>query len=177
MIEKKLNVPFAQSYWVVEGSFLAGEHPSETDPESTRRRLSALLDAGIQTFLDLTAEGELKSYRNSLRTLAEKRRLEISFVRIPIRDRSVPSVTTLRQVLDAIDQSLANEKSVYVHCFAGIGRTGTAVGCYLKRHGLAGSDDVIEKIAALRRSIPGDFGLSPHTPEQVWFVKNWEKDS
>ncbi|MBA3406233.1 MAG: dual specificity protein phosphatase family protein [Gemmatimonadaceae bacterium] len=30
--------------------------------------------------------------------------------------------------------------SIYVHCWGGVGRTGTVVGCYIVRHGRTGDD-------------------------------------
>jgi protein-tyrosine phosphatase len=61
-----------------------------------------------------------------------------------------------------------------VHCFAGIGRTGTVVGCYLRRHALANPGKVVEQIAQLRRLMPWGREISPHTPEQVQMAENWQ---
>ena len=59
----------------------------------------------------------------------------------------------LVQILDDLDQALADGHRVYLHCFGGIGRTGTVVGCYLVRHGMTGNE-VLEQIAAWRRGTP-----------------------
>jgi protein-tyrosine phosphatase len=32
-------------------------------------------------------------------------------------------------ILDAIDESMTAGKPVYVHCWGGMGRTGTVIGC------------------------------------------------
>ena len=138
-------------------------------------RLCGLLEAGIRTFINLTEEGEMESYYRLLRDLADERQLEVTSVRIPIRDRSVPAVGTLRSILDLIDHSIANDNAVFVHCFAGIGRTGTVVGCYLQRHRLATPTDVMKKIAQLRRFMPIADEVSPHTPQQVQLVENWNE--
>ena len=37
-------------------------------------------------------------------------------------------------------------KNVYVYCWGGIGRTSTAVGCWLVRHGMTG-DEALAEIA------------------------------
>jgi len=152
---------------------LAGEHPAELNEEATKARLSALLAAGIRTFVDLTEEQEMKGYHGVLRSVAEDRQIDITFLRIPIPDGRVPSVWTLRCILDVIDGSVTDENPVFVHCFAGRGRTGTVVGCYLKRHGLARQQDVVAKIAELRRLMPIGHESSPHTHEQVRMVENW----
>ena len=49
--------------------------------------------------------------------------------------RSAEAVAT---ILDAIDVALAQGRTVDVHCWGRIGRTGAAVGCWLVRHGLTG---------------------------------------
>src|SRR5262245_62531714 len=97
MSETKPTVPIPETYWVIPGQLLAGEYPGDTDDRLTEKRLVALLDAGIRTFLNLTDEDETGAgYSASLRTLAQARRLELSYVRIPIMDRGIQSVWTMR---------------------------------------------------------------------------------
>ena len=148
----------------------------------TSRKLRALLAGGIRTFVDLTDEGEVNedgkvipTYRSILRQVAEEESVETTYANIPIADCGVPSPWTLRCILDVIDRSIADENPVYVHCWAGRGRTGTVIGCYLKRHGLAHDTDVIQKLASLRRDVPNGKETSPHTKEQIGMVTNWKK--
>ncbi|WP_394708837.1 protein-tyrosine phosphatase family protein [uncultured Desulfobulbus sp.] len=50
------------------------------------------------------------------------------YLRYPIRDVSVPiSSELMLKILDAIDQHINESKFLYVHCWRGIGRTGTVV--------------------------------------------------
>jgi hypothetical protein len=141
-----------------------------------------LLEAGIRTLVDLTDEDEINEdakpvpgYRVLLRSLAEEQRLEITYARIPVVDRGVPSVWTMRCVLNLIDCSVADENPVFVHCWAGRGRTGAVVGCHLMRHELATIETVVPRIAELRQNMPSGRDSSPHTPEQVRMVRNWKK--
>jgi hypothetical protein len=174
--------PFPGSYWVLPEQLLAGEYPGEVDPEMTRKRLQALIARGIRAFIDLTDEDEVTEdakiippYRSVLRQVSEQESVQPTYANIPVEDRGVPSPWTLRCILDVIDRSIADENPVYVHCWAGRGRTGTVVGCYLKRHGMAEDTDVIQKLAALRRGTPNGRETSPHTKEQVRMVRNWKK--
>ena len=184
MTEAGSTTPLLNTYWTLPKRFLAGAHPGHVDEEVTKKRLLALLDADIRTFIDLTEEGEINEdakvvlgYWGLLRDLAEDRRLEITYLRVPIPDRGVPSVWTMRRILDVVDRSLADENSVFVHCWAGRGRTGTVVGCFLKRHGLATEEDVIRKIAALRAQMPTGRESSPHTSAQVRMARNWKQST
>ena len=166
-------VPYANTYWVRPGQLLAGEHPGDVEDGATEARLLALLAAGVRTFIDLTEEHETDPYALVLRCLAEEQKLEVTSLRIPIPDRGVPSDWTMLCVLDVIDRAMTGERAVFVHCFAGIGRTGTVVGCHLRRHGLATSENVMARIAELRQGIPIACEISPHAPSQVQMVENW----
>jgi hypothetical protein len=180
--EPAISVPLVGTYWVLPGQFLAGEYPGENDPELTEKRLRALIAGGIRTFVDLTDEGEINEdakvvppYRSIMRQVSEEESVQTTYANIPIEDRGVPSPWTLRCILDVIGRSLSDENPVYVHCWAGRGRTGTVVGCYLKRHGLAEDKYVIQKLAFLRRATPNGKETSPHTKEQIRMVTNWKK--
>ncbi len=175
MSQSNISVPYLNTYWVVHGRFLAGEHPTELDDDATITKLTALLDGGIRTFVDLTLPSEIKGYHHLLCTVADARRVEITFRRIPNPDRGVPSVSTLTSILDEIDCSASDQKPVFVHCFAGIGRTGTVVGCYLRRHRLAIKREVVAQIAKLRSRMPCGRNPSPQTSEQVRMVENWDE--
>ena len=43
----------------------------------------------------------------------------------------------MQDILDLIDESLSLDKPVFFHCWGGIGRTGTVLGCYLLRSKMA----------------------------------------
>ncbi len=174
--------PLRGTYWVVPDKFLAGEYPGAVEPELTERRLRALIGAGVRTFVDLTEEDEVMEgakviprYRRILRRVSEEESTQTTYANIPIEDRGVPSLWTLRCILDVIDRSIDDENPVFVHCSAGRGRTGTVVGCYLKRHGLAEDGDVIQKLAQLRQDLPNGRETSPHTNEQIRRVVTWKK--
>ena len=175
MSETKLPVPYPNTYWVVPGQFLAGENPEVNDDQTLEENLFALLTAGIRTFIDLTEERETDGYGFILRSLAEERGLEVTYVRVPIPDRNVPSAWTLRCILDLIDRSMADQRPAFVHCFAGIGRTGTVVGCHLRRHQHATAKTVMARIAELRQAMPIALEISPHVPEQVQMVEGWKE--
>jgi protein-tyrosine phosphatase len=64
---------------------------------------------------------------------------------------------------------------VYIHCWGGRGRTGTVVGCWLIRHGIAEEKTVLEKISELRRFDPRAHFPSPEMPGQIRMVLSWKK--
>ncbi|MFN2132108.1 MAG: fused DSP-PTPase phosphatase/NAD kinase-like protein, partial [Anaerolineae bacterium] len=130
-----LPSPIPDSYWVVPGKLLAGEYPGAPTVSQAKHRLHQLLGAGITYFLDLTEEGEhdLYPYAALLQGEASALGRTVEHHRMPIPDVSTPTKEQMARILDAIDAALAAGHVVYLHCYGGIGRTGTVVGCYLVR--------------------------------------------
>ena len=52
------------SYWVLPAQLLAGEHPVGATVEATRARLTRLIEAGVNCFIDLTQPGEIAGLRD-----------------------------------------------------------------------------------------------------------------
>ena len=79
----------------------------------------------------------------------------------------------MKEILHFINSLINNGKKVYVHCWGGVGRTGTVVGCYLIEQNMATTDNVLQTIDYLKRTTPISERNSPETEEQVNFVLNW----
>lgn len=157
------------SYWVVPGRLAAGEYPGTRFRATTREKLGVLLDAGIRSFIDLTEEGELRPYRGDLEEIAAARGIHVQYFRMPVRDLDVPDRAHLGAILDLIDRYASDGTPAYVHCWGGVGRTGTVIGCWLTRNGYTGQA-ALDRIAELRAGMPDGRRQSPETPEQRDFV-------
>ena len=153
----------------------AGEYPGSSDPAAAQERMERFLDAGISYFINLTeAEERSDPYDTLVSTEAGKRNTAVTHQRVPIRDYAVPAPQTLAHILDSIDAALGQGSSVYVHCWAGIGRTGTVIGCWLVRHGLTG-EQALDQIAKWRQDIPSGGTNSPETIDQRNMILNWSE--
>lgn len=178
----QLPRPF-NSYWVIPGSLLAGEYPAKPSLPATRDKLAAYLLHGISAFLDLTESSEpLQPYEHVLRDLSRRSGIDCLYRRMPIRDVDVPSgPQAMRAILDQIkDWRLQQGRTVYVHCWGGVGRTGTVVGCHLVENGWTGKT-ALERLESLWLQMGKEKRQrKPQTPEtraQRDYVLNWGQHS
>jgi ADP-ribosylglycohydrolase len=167
------------AYWVEPASLLAGEYPGHPDLDVADARIAALLDAGVDYFLDLTWPDELPTYAQLLPSpYAPGPRRAVVYSRRPIRDHALPGEPLqMVEILDELDDALRGGHCVYVHCRAGIGRTGTVVGCWLARR-LGSGTAALAALDALWRNggRSRDYPYTPETDEQVEYVRSWREN-
>ena len=185
------------AYWVINSKLAAGEYPGNQfslKPATLMaslvhqavalwksnfrawnyppKKIGNLLDLGIDTFIDLTESGERPEYRSGLHLERQKRSQPTNYYSFPVEDRNVPDQIVMKAILDLIDSEIDSGRSVYVHCFRGLGRTGTVVGCYLVSQGMSGLD-ALNAIRELRKDVAGSFRGSPETEVQRDYVLDW----
>jgi ADP-ribosylglycohydrolase len=153
---------------VIPGTLLAGEHPGGGAREETQKRLKLLLSAGVTCFIDLTMPDEMPPYDMDLPMSAE-------YIRKPIKDHAVPARREhMLDIQASLDYAVRSGQVVYVHCRAGIGRTGTVVACFLIEHGLSPVDALEDLNRLWQQSARA--AAWPHVPEtddQTKFVLSW----
>lgn len=162
--------PLASCYWVLPGQFLAGEHPSGDTPAERRARVKSLLAAGVNCFVDLTMPQELEAYDFELPP-------EVEYLRESIQDHSVPTAPEqMVRIIEFLERALSLGRCVYVHCRAGIGRTGTVVGCFLAERGRSG-DEALQELNGLwqRCARARIWAFVPETDEQVEYIRSWSR--
>ena len=133
----------------VDEKLIRGGRPDE----AAYRDLAA---AGVTTVVDLRAERGLD------RPVQLLERLGIELVHIPMRDGQAPTDEQVDRFIAAVRDSSGQ---VYVHCMAGVGRTGTMVAAYLVE------EKGIDPIAALRLNM----AVGPPTLEQIAFAAGTEQ--
>ncbi len=87
---------------------------------------------------------------------------------LPIPDFTAPSLAQLKRMVSFITSMNEKYKPVLVHCYAGIGRTGTVLTAYLISRGM-NVDNALKKV---RSRIPG----AVQTSEQEYVLKVYAQD-
>ncbi|MGD9420453.1 MAG: protein-tyrosine phosphatase family protein [Verrucomicrobiota bacterium JB025] len=167
-----------QHYPVEPGILLAGEYPGDRNPAIAKARIHALVKLGVHTFIDLTTAHDcLTPYENSLAELTSETGIPLRRIAAPIPDMSVPATEEImRSIMAGVRQSIASDPAVYIHCWGGIGRTGTVVGCWLRERGF-GPDDALEKVQHLYSTHMPKVRRHPESPQtrqQKDYIRAWQ---
>lgn len=170
-----LSTPFENSYWVIADQFMAGQIPTSSNTAQSHSKLDQLISFQVQTVINLMEPQERNSDGVLFYPYAPYlQQRGIDTYSFPVVDLSIPSRELMTSILRVIDEEMDKGKRIYLHCWGGIGRTGTVVGCYLKQKGLATNQNVFEQIAILKQYSGLAHRLSPETDEQRQFVLQWD---
>ena len=166
-----INRPLHQSYEVsvAGGAVYAGEYPGDKYGEKATEKLKRMYHFGIRHFIDLTEEGELCPYNHLLPS-------DTTYTRFPIPDCGVPkSIESVRRLLLRIEELKKMDGYVYVHCWGGVGRTGTIAACYLFQN--EEEPDLNKTLEVLRgrfSEMPKSaYRETPETKEQIDFIEQF----
>ena len=166
-----INRPLNQSYEVscYGGTVFAGEYPGDKYGEKATEKLKHMHHFGIRHFIDLTEEGKLRPYNHLLPS-------DTTYTRFPITDCGVPmSIESVQRLLLRIEELKKMDGYVYVHCWGGVGRTGTIIACYLSQNWK--EPDLNKTLNVLRKNFAqmpkSAYRKSPETKEQINFIKQF----
>jgi atypical dual specificity phosphatase len=120
--------------WVLEDELAGSMGPASFDD------LSFLYHNGVRAVI-----------RMEERTIAADTGNRVDMVDMfePVTDFTAPHLEQIHRMVEFIDQQVAEQRPVAVSCYAGIGRTGTVLACYLVHRGQEPAD-AINRIRELR---------------------------
>ena len=171
------------SHYPVQPALFAGEYPGhDHDDGATKTRLLELAARGVLTYIDLTSEQDrslgLRPYDHHFADIHAETGSEPVRHSFSIPDMGIPSDPSLmRSILDLLHQETTAGRTCYVHCWGGIGRTGTVVACWLKERGMD-SEAALAEVQRLYSAHmdPEKQARYPRSPQQevqLRYVKDW----
>lgn len=155
--------------YLVEPGFWAGSYPGAGLSDHTDSHIAWLRSAGIGCIIDLSSpDDQLPPYAELLASRAP----DIRHCPFPMRDGAAPSPALMAAVLACIASLRDADVPVYVHCWGGVGRTGTVVACWYMRRGLSAIDAL--RLLTDTRQQAGYRRPSPDYHAQLSFVSGWQ---
>lgn len=165
---KVFNTNLSNFGYAIEGKLYGMGFPKG---DLEQNDVDFLKQNGIQGVLSLTGE---KIEMN--KKLLQKNKFQ--YLHLPIKDFGVPSIKEIESAIKFIEDVNNQGNSVVVNCWAGCGRTGTVIACYMiyKEHKnkiITENNEKIyqKKILELRKIRP----RSVETKNQVSFIKRYEE--
>lgn len=170
-------IPIKNSYIVDKAlSIYAGEYPGDKYGEKAENKIQQMYNFGVRHFIDLTEEGELVPYDSLLSD-------DCTHTRFPIRDVDIPRSTddVHKLIAHILELSRRERGSVYIHCWGGVGRTGTIVACLyaylMKNEGLSNDKAYELAMKKLRDSFTmcpkSKYRTTPETKAQCAFIRKF----
>ncbi len=130
----------ASANWLVPGHVLLGANPTKGRGSTLDRVIAIRCEGGCDTFVSLQAElppldagfahaTGVESYEIEAKSCAEA---APRFVHVPIDDlRPASSLEYLAESVRGLAARVRDGETLYIHCFAGRGRTGLVAACLL----------------------------------------------
>ena len=164
--EAFISRPLFQSYYLGERNIYAGEYPGDKYGEKAEAKIKQMTHFGVRHYIDLTEEGELVPYAHLLPK-------DATYTRFPIRDCGIPSSLDAVEVLlnHIRELSKRDDGYVYIHCWGGVGRTGTIVACYLAKESF---ETTMKNLRYQFSEMPKSaHRVTPDTKEQENFIRQY----
>ena len=145
--------PSSKIMWLIPGKLAKAPMPDDED----LMRWKAEGITAVVNLLETSFEDIVRDEKNA----------GFKVLHSPVDDFGAPELGQLKDVVNWINKEVSAGGKVLVHCFAGIGRTGTVLIACMLNKGMEMSS-AIEKVLYL--------GVSPQSDEQMAVLNNYCKE-
>ena len=114
--------------WIEPGVLAASSIPFNA------KDIRSLHQQGIRAIVSLTSH-PLTTLRDVTPDLFNE--LDITYLHAPIRDHYPPDLAQAQRIIDFITRMKTEQRPTFIHCHAGVGRTGTMLHAYFLAEGLS----------------------------------------
>lgn len=163
--------PALYSFKVGDYPIWGCEYPFDLIEEIGKKKLKRALDFGITHFIDLTEDGELHPYEQYI-----PKDSGVQHYRFPIKDQNTPkSIEATHALMQQIDAILQDPKAkVYLHCWGGVGRTGTISACWGAYKNHTDYDTTMENLYEWWKTCPkSEWRKIPDHSSQLIFIRKY----
>ncbi|MFK8014865.1 MAG: protein-tyrosine phosphatase family protein [Gammaproteobacteria bacterium] len=154
--------------FLLPGGKLGLVHSPGSREATTAQDLDALSALGVQRIICLQEAFELEHFRVS-ETMDQRRaaveQRGIAFTHSPVVDRSAAGMAQAIELVALLNAELRAQRTVIVHCWAGLGRAGTLAACLLVDNEMRPENAILEVRAARPGAIESE--------EQVRFIERF----
>ncbi|MFX1563295.1 MAG: dual specificity protein phosphatase family protein [Promethearchaeota archaeon] len=132
--------------WIIPGVLAGADQPNSLQD------IQRLANAGVLVLVTVMLE---RLDEDAIRAAG------LEYHHIPVRDFGTPTVDQLNEFVKLVEKNRVQGRPVAVHCFMGLGRTGTFLAAYLISQGLTAEEAILE----VRQKRP--YSIETHGQEQV----------
>lgn len=125
--------------WIIKDQLSGGSKPGWYN--DIEKDLDYLKDNGISTIVTLTEDP----------ISFDQEKYHLNNIFFPISDMGIPTPRKAFEICSEIVSLIENGEKIYIHCKAGLGRTGTILSCCLVNMGRS-SDDAIKEIRQINNA-------------------------
>ncbi|MEM0121249.1 MAG: dual specificity protein phosphatase family protein [Thermoprotei archaeon] len=122
--------------WLLKGRLLASSQPQSLDDLFQARKM------GISVVLSFDTHPEERDWC---------KKLGLRFKEVALEDFEPPNLAKIEEAVSFLHRYLLNQKrSVMMHCYAGLGRTGTVSACFIGALFGLSADEAIRSVRTMR---------------------------
>lgn len=164
--------PTDYSNWVIPGKVAMGSYPF---PKTKFNHLDILIAKKFNVFVCLVENSEIKKY-GDYRSYVQSKNPSSLFYFVQIKDCGIVPDNDLAMIVYKVYRFLKKKRKVYIHCYAGHGRSGVVACCLLQMYYNFESSFALSMIRSFHASRKmGSNHNCPQTPSQELQIKRYRK--
>ncbi|HDD64374.1 MAG: hypothetical protein DRJ32_02645 [Thermoprotei archaeon] len=159
--------------WYLD-KLLAGSHIPYSEED-----IKEWVKNGIKAVVVLVEDHEVDTFESIDEYFRILEKYDLDYIHEPVRDFSPPSLEQTIFIVKWIEENIRNNRPVLVHCYGGIGRTGTVVAQFLVYYERLEPEEAINRVRAVRPGSVEEFSqvVAVYNFHRYCLAKNYKLDN